>query len=410
MALFRRSAKKEPEKREQIGQWWADPLSALTFGLGRSYAEVDAVSNENSLQSIAYRSAVDLMCSLVSELHWDVYSGEGTNRIIRRKPPYLEDPSGDGYGVEDWTYMYLQSLHMRGNVYGAILDQGPTGMLRQVDLFHPDKVGVRMEDGEPIWTVQGRTVDAEDMFHRRAYPVAGNLLGLSPVAAHADNLGLSIAATRFGRSWFQDGGHPGGILSNSEADMSDDRVSAKAKDRFMAALFGNREPVVLGRGWKYEQIQVAPEESQFLQTSAYSAAECARIVGAGVAEVLGYDTGTSMTYSNAVDRDIALLKYAAERWLKRVERVYSAFLPRPQYAKFDRDAFLDTNVMQRWLVNQKKLATGAYTINEIRAQNNDKPVEWGKEPFAAPTGDSGGDPEPTAAPPGGGGNEGGSGE
>ena len=274
-------------------------------------------------------------------------------------------------------------------------------MLRQVDLWHPDRVNARIEDGRPIWTVNGRIVPNQDMWHRRAFPVPGALLGLSPVSAHADTLGLSIAATRFGKSWFQDGGHPGGILSNSEADMSDDRVTQKAKDRFMAALFGVREPVVLGRGWKYEQIQVAPEESQFLETQEYSAAECARIVGAGVAEVLGYNTGGSMTYSNAVDRDISLLKYAADRWLKRMERIYSSFLPQSQYAKFDRDSFLDTNVMQKWLVNQKKLATGAYVINEIRAANNDKPVDWGHEPFTMPTGDTGGDPEPEVGPPGG---------
>lgn len=396
----RGKTKQQVEKREYIGQWWADQLSALSLGGGRSYAEVDAVSGENSLQSVAYRSAVDLMASLVSELHFDVYSGDGPGRRKLRTPENLLDPSGDGHGVEDWTYMLILSLHLRGNVYGDIIDQGPTGLLRQVDLWHPDKVQVRLEGGRPVWSVGGRTVPSEQVFHRRAQPVPGALLGLSPVAAHADTLGLSIAATRFGKAWFQDGGHPGGILSNSEADMSDPKVTQTAKDRFMAALFGVREPVVLGRGWKYEQIQVAPEESQFLETQSFSAAECARIVGAGVAEVLGYDTGGSMTYSNAVDRDISLLKYAADRWLKRVERIHRLFLPSGQYTKFDRDSFLDTNVMQKWAVNKLKLDTGAYVINEIRAANNDKPVDWGAEPMAltlkpepAP------EPDPEADPP-----------
>lgn len=377
--LGRKAKTEEPEKR---GFWPAVPLSGLQFGTGRSYAEVDVTTGENSLQSIAFRSAVDLMASLVSELPFFVYSGEGTDRRKRPTPGYMLDPSGDGHGVEDWAYMLTQSWFLRGNTFGNILDQGPTGMLRQVDLYHPDKVSVRFgSGGEVVWTVQGREVPANRMFHRRAFPVAGCLLGLSPVAMHADSLGLSVAATRFGKSWFQDGGHPGGILSNSEADMSDDRVIQTAKDRFMAALFGTREPVVLGRGWKYDQIQVAPEESQFLETQGLSEAQCARIMGAGVAEVLGYDTGSSMTYSNMVDRDISLLKYAADRWLRRMERIYSSFLPRPQYARFDRDAFLDTNVMQKWLVNEKKLNTASYTINEVRAANNDKPVEWGDKPF-----------------------------
>lgn len=383
----------EPEKREQIGQWPATSLSGLNFGLGRSYQEVDPVAGENSLQVVAFRSAVDLMASLVSELHFDVYSGEGAQRRKRTKPGYLEDPAGDGYGVEDWAYQLLQSWFLRGNVYGKILDQGPTGMLRQVDLFHPDKVGAHFQGGDVAWTVNGRTIPTEQMFHKRVNPVAGTLLGLSPVAAHADTLGLSIAATRFGKGWFQDGGHPGGILSNSEADLSDDRVVQTAKDRFMAALFGVREPVILGRGWKFEQIQVAPEESQFLETQGYSSAEAARIMGAGLAEVLGYATGGSMTYATVVDRDLSLLKYAAERWLKRMERVYSLFLPRPQYVKFDREAFLETNIMQKWAVNKLKLDSGAYVINEIRAANNDQPVEWGAEPMALQL-----KPEPAPAP------------
>lgn len=405
-APWRREAAPQAEKRDQIGQWPTMPLSSLVFGYGRSYQEVDPVTGENSLQSIAFRGAVDLMASLVSELRWDVYSGEGAERRKRITPSYLLDPSGDGYGVEDWLYMLLQSKFLRGNVYGRILDQGPTGMLRQVDLFHPDSVSVSMQDGQPRWMVSGRQVPNEQMFHRRAFPVAGTLLGLSPVAAHADSLGLSLAATKFGRTWFQDGGHPGGILSNSEADMSDPNVTRTAKDRFMAALFGTREPVVLGRGWKFDQIQIAPEESQFLETQGFSEAQCARIMGAGVAEVLGYQTGQTMTYANVVDRDLSLLKYAADRWIKRVERILSAFLPRPQYVKIDRDSFLDTNVMQRWTVNKTKLDTGAYTINEIRAQNHDQPVDWGNEPFNAKTTatDPAADPnnQPSGQPPTGG--------
>lgn len=381
-----RLGRKEPEKTVQrqdyIGQWPANPLSAVNWVLGRSYQEVDASTGENAFASVAYHAAVDLVCSLVSELHWDVYSGVGVARRVRQRPGYLDDPAGDGYGVEDWIYQGLQSLLMRGNVYGRILDQGPTGMLRQVDLLHPDRVNARIEDGLPAWTAYGATIPNRQMFHRRAFPVTGNLLGLSPIAAHADSLGLSIAATRFGKSWFQDGGHPGGILSNSEADMSDSNVVQTAKDRFMAALFGTREPVVLGRGWKFDQIQVAPEESQFLETQQYSEAQAARILGAGVAEVLGYSTGSTLTYANIVDRDLELLKYAADRWLKRFERILGMFLPKPQYVVFDRESFLDTNVMQKWAVNKLKLDTGAYVINEIRAKNNDKPVDWGNEPMA----------------------------
>jgi HK97 family phage portal protein len=364
-----------------VGDAW-QPTFPFQFGqVGRGYQDIDPTQGETSLQSVAFRSGCDLIASIVSELPLTVYSGEGSARLKRRVPGYLEDPAGDGYGREDWSYQWMMSWFLRGNSFGHKIDQGPSGMIRQVDIWHPDTISVNLVDGEPNWRVSGQTVPERKMYHKRVNPVPGTLMGLSIVSAHADSLGLSLASTKFGRTWFQDGGHPGGLLTNDLADLSDDKIVTKAKDRFMAALFGTREPIVLGKGWKFEQIQVAPEESQFLQTVGWSEAQCARMLGPGVAEVLGYPTDNSMTYSTVVERDLSMLKYAVGRWVRRMERVWFDWLPRPQYAILDRDAFMETSAMQRWALNRTKLETGAYTINELREKENDKPVEWGDKPF-----------------------------
>lgn len=373
--------RKSPAPARAQGDPW-QPTFPSTYGqFGRSYQDVDPTQGETSLQSVAFRSGCDLIASIVSELPLNVYAGTGSDRKPRATPGYLEDPAGDGYGREDWVYQLLMSWFLAGNSMGSIIDKGPTGMIRQVDLWHPDTVSINLDNGKPKWRVSGETIPDGVMYHKRVNPVPGTLMGLSPVRSHADTLGLTLATTRFGRTWFQDGAHPSGILSNDMSDMSDDKVSKKAKDRFMAALFGTREPVVLGKGWKYETIQVAPEESQFLETSGFSEAQSARILGPGVAEVLGYESGGTMTYANVIDRDVTLLKYAIERWVRRVERLFFGWLPRPQYAILDRDAFLSTSAMQRWQLNKIKLDTGAYTINQVREKENDQPVEWGDKPF-----------------------------
>lgn len=393
------SRRESPKPQRAKGDPW-QPTFPFQFGsTGRSYQDVDPTQGEASLQSVAYRSGCDLIASIVSELPLGIFAGRGIDRKSRSVPGYLEDPSGDGHGREDWVYQILMSWFLAGNSFASIIDQGPTGMIRQADIWHPDTVSVNLVDGLPQWRVSGETIPNKQMYHKRVNPVPGTLMGLSPIRAHADTLGLSIAATRFGRTWFQDGGHPGGILSNDQADLSDDKVVTKAKDRFMAALFGTREPIVLGKGWKFEQIQVAPEESQFLETTGWSEAQCARILGAGVAEVLGYgQSGSSITYTSMVDRDIALLKYAVGRWINRIERLFFGWLPRPQYAILDRDAFLETSAMQRWQLNQIKLSTGAYTINTIREKENDPPVDWGNEPFIVKTGTGNSAADPTADP------------
>ncbi|MFC5946364.1 phage portal protein, partial [Micromonospora harpali] len=296
-------------------------------------ADVDVTgSPEGALQSTAVWAAADLIASIASELPIDVLRGTGAERRVLPTPGWLQDPDGSGYGLEDWRYRVMMSWLLRGNAFGMVLARSSAGYLQQVDLLPPDAVSGWLEGGRVRWAVSGRTVpEAElgDVLHRRVNPMAGHVLGLSPVQNLARSVGVNIASSRYGLQWFSDGAHPSGLLVNTEVELEQKQVDT-AKQRFLAALRGNREPLVLGKGWDYKQLQITPEESQFLQTQGFSAAECARIFGPGLAEILGYESGGSMTYSNVVDRGLHLLTYALNKWLRRLERLLSDFLPKPQ--------------------------------------------------------------------------------
>lgn len=343
---------------------------------------VDTSSASTSLQSIAVRSSVDLVASLVSELPLDVYSGRGNDKRERPTPGYLEDPAGDGTGRQDWLYTVLISWLLRGNLYGDVLEWARGGLYpTQIATHYPDDVSGYIDgDGRVQWLVNGRPVnDPSSFLHRRVNPVPGRVLGLSPVAFHAAQIGLSLTSTRFGAQWFQDGGHPGGILANSEDELKEADVE-RAKQRFMAMLRGNREPVVLGKGWSFEQVQIAPEESQFLETQGFSEAQCARIFGPGLAEILGYETGGSMTYANVVERRSDVLVFSIDKWISRADRLLSAMLPRPQYARLNRDALLRSTTLARYEAHAIALENRFKTVNEVRDDEDLAPVEWGDVP------------------------------
>lgn len=373
MSVFWRSNRGGGEERSTF-------IVPITTGTDTGYA-AQVTSAAASLQSIAVRSAVDLIASLVSELPMDVYQGKGSDRVEMSRPDYLNDPGGDGAGLEDWLYQMLLSWLLRGNAYGEIQAFTPTGLARQVAWLYPDDVrGQQSSSGTVSWTVNGRAIQSSRMLHRRVNPVPGRVLGLSPVEFHATSLGLSLSAVQFGSRWFQDGGHPSGLLTNSETTLTAEQASV-AKSRFAAMTKGSREPVVLGKGWEFQQVQVTPEESQFLETQRYTEAQCARIFGAGVAEILGYETGGSMTYANVVDRRVDLLVLSVGRWIRRAERVLSAMLPRPQYAKLNRNALLETTPMQRYMAYQVALQNGFRVINEVRDDEDEPAVPWGDVPF-----------------------------
>lgn len=327
------------------------PETGFPIIAGSGYSNVDGSVISIAEQSVAVRSAVDLIASICSELPRDVYTGKGAKKREVAAPSYFDDLGGDGYGTQDWIYQLVYSWLYRGNTYAAALDQSSTGMLRQATLFHPDCV-YPLEDGRGgfEWYANNTVVPAGMMRHWRVNPVPGVLLGLSPIRAHATTIGVNIASNRFGKSWFDSEAHPSGILRNTRKPLSPEQ-SATVKRRFMEALFGGqnrREPIVMGEAWEWQGIQVNPDESQFLQTLGLSASECARIFGPGVAETLGYETGGAMTYANVQDKDIQLLKYAVNKWLTRTERVLSQFLPRPQYVIINREALLQTNTLARY--------------------------------------------------------------
>lgn len=378
------SRRQEPAG-EQRSRWPEVSLEQAIASLKtQSYASVDLSSAESALQSVAVYAAVDLIASVVSELPLDVFRSSTEKPVKLKTPGYMDDPDGSGHGQEDWTYRAVYSWLLRGNVYGDILSRSNAGgFLQQVDLFHPDSMSGQMEDGKPVFLHNGSLVPEGRIYHRRVNPVPGYVQGLSPIQMLASTIGTSLTASKFGLQWFQDGAHPTALLINSESTIDEDQ-SRQAKNRFLATLRGRREPLVMGKGWDYKPIQLTAEESQFLATQGWSQAECARIFGAGIPEILGYETGGSMTYANIQDRELTLLKYAIGRWIRRMERIWFQFLPRPQYAKYNRDALLETNTMQRYLAHASALSAQWKVVNEVREKEELAPVSWGDKPTSPP--------------------------
>lgn len=380
---FRSPTARSPGDESWRSHFPAGPFRVIASQVAGTFGDGAPSTFEGSMQVIAIRSAVDLLASLATELPFGVYSGSEGNRRKWGTPENLRDPAGDGHGVEDWGYQVISSWMLRGNMYGDVLAGDPAGRLDQVSIFHPDRVG-GWEDpstGRITWTVNGMEADDKiRMLHSRVNPVPGVVLGLSPIQVHATELGLAVSSLRFGQQWFADGAHPTGVLSNTESEINKEQ-SDTAKKRFLAALRGRREPLVLGKGWKWDAIQVNPNESQFLETRGYSAAECCRIFGPAIAETLGYETKQKMTYSNRVDRAQDFLTLSLDRWLRRYERLLSRFLPTSRYVHIERDHLLIMNLLERYRSYEIAAKIGLRTLNDMRGKEHLPRVTWGDEPF-----------------------------
>ena len=363
--------------RERRALFAAPPIPPNS-ATGVGYARVDLSRTESSLQKVAVWACVNLIATLAEVMPLHRYAGDDKTPLPL--PGWLADLGGDGHGIPDWLYQYVYSAMLRGNSVGLVGDRdGRMGTPTLIVLQHPDLVRLRQDsDGTVEWRVNGQQVPTSQVWHRRVHPVPGQVMGLSPIEMHALTIGTGIAALRFGAQWFEDGAHPSGILTSEQ--RLDQTQASTAKQRFVEALRGRREPVVLGSGWKYETIQIAPNESQFLETNQYTGTECCRIFGPGFAQVLGYETGGSLTYSTLEQASLSLLTYAADPWLVRIERVLSGLLPAAQFVRFERGALLRTDLLTRFRAHEIAIRNDFETINEVRDLEDREPVPWGNEP------------------------------
>jgi HK97 family phage portal protein len=243
-----------------------------------------------------------------------------------------------------------------------------------VHLLNPDMVKVDVDRNTGAITYRNTQTDKPipnaDMWHVRGLTMPGSVVGLSPISYAAAVLGLDLSSRAFANGFFDGGGIPKAVL---ESDQQVNQAQAVTiKDRVMATLRG-REPLVLGLGLKYTQIQVKPEESQFLATQNANISTIAKYFGVPAAMVDG-PSGHGMQYTNVQARGLDFLTYSVGHWLKRFEDAMFSLLPGTQYVKFNPSVLLRTDTHTQSQVDLLDLAGKIVTPSEIRARRGLDPM------------------------------------
>ena len=262
--------------------------------LSTTYAAVP-VNPSTAMQHSAVWACVNLIAGSISTLPLAAYR-TGERHLLSTLPPILRAPSA-GWNLPEFLYATLQSLLVRGNADGLIVDRAGAGLLpAQVELLAPERVGVAV-NGVVEYRVDGQLVDPASVWHVRAFCTAGNVVGLSPIAHARQAVGLGMAAERYGARFFGDGGLPAGIISTDQDTKQEhaDELKARWRERYRD---GNREIAVLGNGARFQAVTIAPEEAQFLETTRANVARIARYFGVQP-ELIGGESGGSLTYATS---------------------------------------------------------------------------------------------------------------
>ncbi|MFE2469720.1 phage portal protein [Streptomyces mirabilis] len=290
-------------------------------------------------------------------------------------------PSTQG-NLNDWIWRAVLSMVYRGNAVGYITARDYYEYPTQVEWLPMDWVQVldSMPYGEgsfvnPIWYVLGRRVDPNDIVHIPWFTLPGKILGLSPIGAFASMANTNLAAQEYMEAWHATGGVPPGTFKNNakKVDQADAQV---IKARLVEAI-RSRQPIVHGTDWDYNPITVPAYEAQFIATLKLGATQLGAIYGVPP-ELIGGETGGSMSYSSPEQREIELIQLTLLPWMSKVESHLSMLTPRGQSVKFDADKLIRLDPLTRWSIYEKQRLIGGANIDEIRNRENMPPLPNGE--------------------------------
>lgn len=366
-----------PARESRFLTFISPPVGAYTQAL-QDWASSDP---EGAMRTSTVWMCVNKIALSMAVMRPLPYAGPvvGFGQATRLPPgPMLTKPSSDR-SMSGFTYSAWLSLMLRGNAYGIIVARDPLGLPAQIELQHPDQMRVRKitqgpQAGQYEYRLRNTVVDPSTVWHKAVFQMPGSRVGMSPIEYAARTTRTVQAAEQFGLQWFEDGGHPSGILTNTNKPEIKQEQAQGVKARFMAAVRGSREPVVLGDGWKYDQIQVKAEESQFLNTIQASAADICKFFlmkpqHAGIAQ-----QGSAITYANIEDNMLDFLAFPMTPWIVEYEQWLAEWVPSTQYVKCDTSPLLRTNFLNRMQGYHMMIGSRAFTQDEIREMEDRPPL------------------------------------
>ena len=131
----------------------------------------------------------------------------------------------------DWLFTAMSSLLLQGNAWGLITGRDGYGYPTGIEWLPPEDVACADDEMQP-WNpmrsriyAYGRLMDRHELFHVKAFSVAGRTEGISPLRAFALTILAGLEAERYGTSWYESGGFPPGTFQNQELEISEEQAA-----------------------------------------------------------------------------------------------------------------------------------------------------------------------------------------
>lgn len=321
------------------------------------------ITDEALLSTINIYRASQLLGLSVSQLTIDVWRGKEElprPAIIRRPDVRMR--------LRPFLKLTVSSLALNGNAFWRVTRN---------DRNEPTNIAVLkplecepQEDGSLSVAGLDRPLSPSEFAHLGLLRIPGRLKALGPIQAARMELTGAVKVTRYGSEFFTTGDIPSGVLKTDQVLTPDRAKEYKEAWHKRDA----HEVAVLGQGLAYSPILISPEDAQFLETRNFDTTATARLFGIPARLFLAAVEGSSTTYANIAQDDLAYMRWTLSEYTGEIEDAFSSILPGQQEARFNLDGILRPDTKTRYEAHQLAINAGWKLKNEVRDDEGLAPI------------------------------------
>jgi HK97 family phage portal protein len=370
----------------------ANPASWMYNVFGNQTKSGEHVNEERALRLAAVDACVRIISTAIAKSPKYLYMEDAEGNLIHDKgnPLYfiLSEQPTELYNKFNYDKLMLTYRLLWGNAY-AYIHRNRYNEPEGLTVLYPWAVKPRFQSGKLYYQNTDTRypeiptiLQPYELIHLKNISTNG-YEGKSPIALHAETLGVTIASESYGAKFFGNSGIPSGFLQ--VPGPLNPQQAKLMKENWESQVSGeqSQSTAVLGSGAKYERLTIPPEEAQFLDTRKYGVREIAAIYGVPL-HMLG-DLERA-TFSNIEHQSIqfvsgTLTEYSTEIEWEEECKLLTKEQRMSHEIRYDFAELLKGDAQSVMNYAKDGLQNGIFSINEVRKMLGKNNVEGGDQRF-----------------------------
>lgn len=345
-------------------------MTSTSFFMNSGYAET--VTPDTALNITTVYACVKVLSESVATLPLALYQKKQNKKekLSNKLTKKLKKPNAFMTDYDMKTAI-MTDLCLNGNSFWQIVRNG---LLEVTGIYplHTKQMAIKLLDSGDIVYVYNTgkngqvQLNSDEVLHFKMATLDG-IIGISPITYNQLALSTAKAQSNFTDNYYKNGSNSSIVITHPQI-MSDEAFERfkKSIDKNYSGSANSHKPIILEDGVKIDKLSMTNSDSQFIEQRIFSKNEIASIFRVPPHMV---NEMSSSTFSNISHQSLSFVKYTLMPYLTMIESELNDKLLTSdrQYFKFNANALLRGDIVERYKAYNIGISSGFLSRNEVRA-------------------------------------------